>query len=197
MRVFIAVLVLIFSFQSWTKADDISDFEIEGMSVGDTLLDYMNEKVIIFEINNKEVSYYYDNDLVSISAWEIRDKFKTYDDVGIIINQNDKTYKILALEGSLYFKDKTIDKCHKKQNEIAVEIENSLQIKITKNVFFLQKDQLKNDQKSVRYIDLNFEDTHKDGGIRIICYDIKDKSKDNLLYVAINSGEFNKYLDNM
>ena len=197
MRVFIAVLVLIFSFQSWTKADDISDFEIEGMSVGDTLLDYMNEKVIIFEINNKEVSYYYDNDLVSISAWEIRDKFKTYDDVGIILNQNDKTYKILALEGSLYFKDKTIDKCHKKQNEIAVEIENSLQIKITKNVFFLQKDQLKNDQKSVRYIDLNFEDTHKDGAIRIICYDIKDKSKDNLLYVAINSGEFNKYLDNM
>ena len=41
MRVFIAVLVLIFSLQSWTKADDIRDFEIEDMSIGDSLLDYL------------------------------------------------------------------------------------------------------------------------------------------------------------
>ena len=41
MRVFIAVLVLIFSLQSLAKADDISDFQIEGMSIGDSLLDYM------------------------------------------------------------------------------------------------------------------------------------------------------------
>ena len=53
MRVFIAVLVLIFSFQSLTKADDISDFEIEGMTIGDSLLDYFSEK----EITKKK--YYY------------------------------------------------------------------------------------------------------------------------------------------
>ena len=46
MRVFIAVLVLIFSFQSWTKADDIRDFEIEGMSIGDSLLDYHSKEII-------------------------------------------------------------------------------------------------------------------------------------------------------
>ena len=46
MRVFLAVLVLIFSFQSWTKADDIRDFEIEGMSIGDSLLDYFSESEI-------------------------------------------------------------------------------------------------------------------------------------------------------
>ena len=48
MRVFIAVLVLIFSFQSLTKADDIRDFEIEGMSIGDSLLDYFNESEMKF-----------------------------------------------------------------------------------------------------------------------------------------------------
>ena len=42
MRIFIAILVLIFSLQSWTKADDIRDFEIEGMSIGDSLLDYVD-----------------------------------------------------------------------------------------------------------------------------------------------------------
>ena len=40
MRIFIAVLVLIFSFQTLTKADDIRDFEIEGMCIGDSLLDF-------------------------------------------------------------------------------------------------------------------------------------------------------------
>ena len=55
MRFFLLILILTFSFQSWTKADDISEFEIEGMSVGDSLLDFFTEK----EINtakNKEGS---------------------------------------------------------------------------------------------------------------------------------------------
>ena len=46
MRVFIAVLFLIFSFQSVTKAEDIRDFEIEGISIGDSLLDYFSEELI-------------------------------------------------------------------------------------------------------------------------------------------------------
>ena len=46
MRVFLAVLVLIFSLQSWTKADDIRNFQIEGMSIGDSLLDYFSEDKI-------------------------------------------------------------------------------------------------------------------------------------------------------
>ena len=50
MRVFIAVLVLIFSLQSWTNADDITDFQIEGISIGDSLLDYFSES----EFKNSE-----------------------------------------------------------------------------------------------------------------------------------------------
>ena len=44
MRVFIIVLFLIFNLQSWTKADDIRDFQIEGMSAGDSLLNYFSKK---------------------------------------------------------------------------------------------------------------------------------------------------------
>ena len=61
MRVFIAVLVLIFSLQSWTKADDISDFEIEGISIGDSLLDYFSEEEIeiqILETGIKQIHVY-------------------------------------------------------------------------------------------------------------------------------------------
>jgi len=54
MRVFIAVLILIFSLQSWTKADDIRDFEIEGISIGDSLLDYFSDE----EINKQKKIFY-------------------------------------------------------------------------------------------------------------------------------------------
>ena len=48
MRRFLLILILILSFQTLAKTDDISDFEIEGMSIGDSLLDYFSEE----EINN-------------------------------------------------------------------------------------------------------------------------------------------------
>jgi len=34
------------SFQSLSKADDISDFQIEGISIGDSLLDHFKENEI-------------------------------------------------------------------------------------------------------------------------------------------------------
>ena len=53
------LLVLLFSFfllsSQTVFADDISKFEIEGVSIGDSLLDYMTEKEILTEIKiNKD-----------------------------------------------------------------------------------------------------------------------------------------------
>ena len=46
MRIFLAIVILIFSLQSWTKADNISDFQIDGMSIGDSLLNFANKQEI-------------------------------------------------------------------------------------------------------------------------------------------------------
>ena len=92
------VISLVLKFNVNVKAENISDFQIEGMSIGDTLLNYMKENLIINEINNKDISYYYDDDFVVISTWEIRNKFNTYDDIGVILKQNDKNYIIYGLE---------------------------------------------------------------------------------------------------
>ena len=37
----ILIFILTFSFQSLTKADDIGDFEIEEISIGDNALDHL------------------------------------------------------------------------------------------------------------------------------------------------------------
>ena len=38
------ILILTFSFQTLTKADDIRDFEIEGINIGDNLFDHLTKK---------------------------------------------------------------------------------------------------------------------------------------------------------
>ena len=53
MRIFLTVLILVFSLQSLTKANDIGDFEIEGITVGESLLDYYSEKEIKQMISEK------------------------------------------------------------------------------------------------------------------------------------------------
>jgi len=49
----IFIIILILSFQSFSKADDIRDFQIEGMSIGDSLLNYMT----INEIQSNKRNY--------------------------------------------------------------------------------------------------------------------------------------------
>ena len=46
MKLFFISLILVLNLQSWTNADEISDFQIEGMSVGESLLDYFAKEEI-------------------------------------------------------------------------------------------------------------------------------------------------------
>ena len=59
MRIFLSVLILTLSVQSWTKADDIRDFEIEGMSIGDNLLEHHTTIGITKKkLKNFKLAYY-------------------------------------------------------------------------------------------------------------------------------------------
>ena len=92
MKVFLAVLILIFSFQSWTKADDISDFEIEGMSIGDSALRYFDK----VEIDNS----------TSVMQGEykksiLRTNLKQYDSLILTYKNNDKKYILEGLTGNI------------------------------------------------------------------------------------------------
>ena len=46
MKKFFLVLIIIFSFQSLTNASEVKEFELEGMSVGDSLLDFFSKQQI-------------------------------------------------------------------------------------------------------------------------------------------------------
>ena len=111
MRILIAVLVLIFSLQSLIKADDISDFQIEGMSIGDSLLDYFSET----KVKNLPRDYYPGSKKYEMI--EIQDKYKDYDVVAFHVKQKDKKYLIAQIKGVIFY-DNNLKKCKKKMKEV-------------------------------------------------------------------------------
>ena len=112
MKKLLLILILTLSFQSWTKADDISDFEIEGMSIGDSLLELFTKK----EIDNID-STVYPGSKIFHDVPIVSDKFSTYDQVTFGLKKNDSQYIIYSLAGDLYFVQ-DYDNCLKKKKEI-------------------------------------------------------------------------------
>ena len=115
------LFLLLFSFQASSWADDISDFEIEGMSIGDSILDYFSKKEIK---DNTETGYYTNNKYTPVEFFQLS-SFKTYDSVGLRYKTDDKKYIIVGMSGTL-FCEKNIEKCNKKQKEIDLELSNML-----------------------------------------------------------------------
>ena len=107
MRIFLIIIILFFNIKSFSNANDIKEFEIEGMSIGDSLLNFVSKKSIITQIEDKRTSVYYDNDYVSIVLKDMRNKLSTYEDVKAVIKPNDQSYKIYALEGLIGFNNIT------------------------------------------------------------------------------------------
>ena len=169
MRIFIAVLVLIFSLQSLTKADDIRDFEIEGMSVGDSLLDYYE----LDEINSWEkLTYPSSNKFFKIDAPSAKGD---YDDLGFHLKKNDSKFVIYEISGGRYF-DNQISECMEFKKKVALEISD-----ITKN---LKKNSYRYYYKKVEngksYADI--DDFEYDNGdqIRLWCVNWSDKVEEKL-----------------
>ena len=119
MRVFIAVLVLIFSLQSFAKADDISDFEIEGMSIGDSLLLHMSEDKIL-SLERYDVNSGYKSD----KFFDVRTKkMGPYEEILVGLKLNDKSYKIYALAGAAKYENNISD-CYDEIEGIEKEFKN-------------------------------------------------------------------------
>ena len=99
-----------------SQSSDISEFEIEGISIGDSLLDYYTKKEIKSFIQDRQ---YPNSQRVKITKI-LSDDFKTYEAVSADI-LNDGSYRILKISGRIFF-DNNIKACHKKMSEIDKDI---------------------------------------------------------------------------
>ena len=193
MKVFIAVLVLIFSLQSWTKADDISDFEIEGMSVGDSLLDYFS----LSDIKNNKKNFYNDNKF-SISHL---DNFKTfyfgklYDAIQFSYKSNDKKYIIHGISALIDFSN-SIKKCKQKKREIVKEIKSIFTNPDIKNDTISHPVD-KTGKSKVYRTSFQINSSYKYFPIDVACFDFTKKTgMGDHLRLGIKTDEYNDWLHN-
>ena len=118
MRIFLLALILIFSLQSWTKADDISELEIEGVSIGDSALDFFSRKQISKYVYDFKSDEFKSSDIHSSN-------FKTYDAIQINYKPNDKNYTIYGISGMIVYEN-NIAECYKKQKKIIMDMKRDV-----------------------------------------------------------------------
>ena len=114
------LFLLLFSFQTSSWADDIRDFQIEGMSVGDSLLDYYNED----KIKKAMKSAYFYPDKKFLDIFIELSNSSNYEWLQITLKSKDKNYKIYSLTGQLDYSSNIKD-CYKKKKEIVKSIKSS------------------------------------------------------------------------
>ena len=166
MKTFLTLFVLFFS--SSVVADDISDFEIEGVSLGDNILDHFSKN----QLEQFYISYgklhtaieVYSNEGINHPRYF---KLQTYD--GMQVHYDDKSKKIIGIFGAIDFPD-DISGCLKKINEIKPEIES-----VTRSTIVRKKEKVNKkhwaDTSGKSYItgvNYYFKNDHQ---IQLNCYD--------------------------
>ena len=164
MRIFITVIVLIFSLQSLTKADDISDFKIEGMSIGDSLLDFFSEEKINNFVN-------YDN-LPSDMKFRIAELYSKrdmemnrYDGIQIYYKPDDKKFILHGVSGHFLCANKNKTEC----KNVYADIVNSISSDF-KNIKGEEQTFKHIDDKSGKSIVTNYSINLYNGSIITVTY---------------------------
>ena len=124
----IIVLGLLLSF--YANADDIKDFQIEEISIGDSLLKYYSEKDIKKSIAKKQG--YKNKSFVrgvicksdaKHSFCKVKKDLKTYDAIQFHFKKNDPEYKLFMISGIMDFID-DINACQTEKLKTTSELEN-------------------------------------------------------------------------
>ncbi len=196
MKILFSILFIIFS--SPIIADDISDFQIEGMSIGETLLDFISESEIQ---KNIEIDKYDDDKYYTVGLYN--KGFKTYDGVQITLKTGDKDYIIQGLDGGIFYDD-NFEKCLMKKKDMVKDITLMLDKNISSNENVINHPADKSGNSKIYtyefYLNNSTSDNYSDS-ILVYCtnWSIQLEKKYNWtdnLRVSLSTREFNYWYNN-
>jgi len=192
-RKILLIIILTLSFQNFTlsaQADDIRDFQIEGMSVGDSLLSIAT----IMEINKARASDQYPNDKFIIYNLDKLKSLKNYDWMTVTAKKNDKNYILTNISGALSYEK--LDDCLKLKKNIQIDIENIFIDNQKQDVDYASKQDKTGDSKVIG-VQYYLKPHPSNEAITVNCYHMTKKSNlERVLKVAVNSEEFAFFLLN-
>ena len=115
MKNFFTLFFLFFS--SSVVAENISYFEIEGISIGDSLLDFFTEN----EIKNAIQDYSYnDNKFITVEFYQ-HPSFNVYQNLSVSFKSDDNQYLIYDLAGFDFIENED-NKCFDKVSKVSDDI---------------------------------------------------------------------------
>ena len=180
------LFLILFSFQTSSLGSDISDFQIDGMSIGDSLLDYYSEK----EIKDNVFKNTYESKYTTTEFFDNTNTSKIYDGFYFYYKTYDKNYIIHSIGGFIAY-DTNIYDCYKKLNEFDKELSAIL------NDAKRKRDTSKHsaDKSGKSTIKRIFYDLKSGGGASISCTNWSSKMDyPDGLFVILDSKEFRQWL---
>lgn len=164
-KIFTFLFLIFFSFLVSSHAENIRNFQIEGISLGDSLLDHFSKKMIQ---NNK--TDYYNNDKFTVVEFRDKSLFKNYDGVQIHYKTKGNKYIIYALDFVLEFEN-NFNKCFKKQDQIVNDLSDTFaSVVITKKNVKHPEDKSGNSKVTSVFFDFDSRDYAS-----VDCYNWSDK----------------------
>ena len=102
MKNIIIIFLFLLNLQLFAKADDISDFEIEGISIGDSLLNHISK----IQIDKLTKQFAYPNKQYYVFVIEKNYlNLNTFDFVQLDIKNNDFDYIVESISGFLDYQN--------------------------------------------------------------------------------------------
>ena len=111
-KIFLFILIFNFAYQSISKSNEINAFSINGIKVGESLLNYANEKKIKANVQD----WYSKKGMLPILFDSDYFGVKDYDKIEFNVKTNDKNYIIEFIAGIITPIE--IENCYEKQKEI-------------------------------------------------------------------------------
>ena len=185
-------------------ADDIYDFTIEGMSIGDSLLDYMTEDEILEEIEiNKDMYLHLKEPNKYAQVYLFKD-FPTYDKISFLIKNNstnqyvtdkNEKYTILYIRGMITYNE-DFDSCIAKRDEISETLSKVFPNANTRSKVLEHSI----DPSGNSFIDVVYFDFDSGGTAEVYCSNFEEtfrikKNWNEGLSVSITSAEVHDWLN--
>ena len=170
------LIILVLSFQTLSLADNIRHFQIEGMKIGDSALDYFSESQLE---NNEQGWHNFNYNEYSTSYMPGKG---IYDWFLVSYKNDDNNFIIEGLVGGLEKSSYDIKKCNNKLNDAALNISKLFKntVQKEKKTYELTQDAAQTypftGKSVVTSLSFNFLDGEK---IILECYNMDKEAKEN------------------
>ena len=177
--------------QAPSLADDIRDFQIEGISIGDSVLNFFSEEEKIKSVKTKSQ---YPNDNFIVYDLEKLIDIKNYDYGIVTAKKKDKNYIITNVSGSIIYEK--LDECLKLKTEIQTEIEKIFK-SVDKQETSFSSVRDKTGNSKIYGVQYYFKPHPSEESITVNCYNFTPESGiEKSLKVAVNTHEYAYFIIN-